>query len=66
MVGKKEAPDQKTKKKQAVNKGEGYVCAVCGLSVIVDDACGCVETHEIFCCEQPMKQRKSRAKVAKK
>ena len=65
MVGKKEAPVKKTARKKAV-KGECYVCDVCGLSVVVDEVCGCVETHEIFCCDQPMKQRKSRAKVAKK
>ncbi|MDP2919239.1 MAG: hypothetical protein Q8O43_03355 [Dehalococcoidia bacterium] len=45
-------------------KGEGYVCEVCGLSVVIDEECGCVGACEIICCEQPMKPRKA-AKKAK-
>ncbi len=45
----------------AVQKGDAYECAVCGLAVVVDEACGC-EDFDIICCEQPMKQRKSRSR----
>jgi hypothetical protein len=46
-------------------KGDNYICGVCGLSVIVDDVCGCGEVHEIICCEEPMKKKATRAKAAK-
>ncbi|MDO8568434.1 MAG: hypothetical protein Q7R57_06940 [Dehalococcoidales bacterium] len=59
---------EKMVEKKATNKvqakGQTYGCEVCGLEVVVDEACGCVETHEILCCGAPMKekpQRKSRA-----
>ncbi len=45
----------------AVKKGDAYECEVCGLAVVVDEACGC-EDFDIICCEQPMKQRKSRSR----
>ena len=45
----------------AVKKGDAYECQVCGLAVVVDEACGC-EDFDIICCEQPMKQRKSRSR----
>jgi hypothetical protein len=41
-------------------KGGGYVCGVCGLSVTVDEACGCAEAHPIICCMKPMKKKRSR------
>lgn len=40
-----------------VRKGEGYVCTVCGLSVTVDEACGCVDTCDIICCGQQMEPK---------
>ncbi len=43
-------------------KGDTYACEVCGLSVIVDDACGCAET-EIICCSEPMKEKKVKARA---
>jgi len=47
---------------KAMAKGDSYVCEVCGLAVIVDEACGCGEMCEVTCCEQPMKKvRKARA-----
>ncbi len=46
-------------------KGDSYVCEVCGLAVIVDEACGCGEMCEVTCCEQPMKKVR-KARVAKK
>jgi hypothetical protein len=34
-------------------KGEVLSCEVCGLSVIVDEECGC-PTIGVICCEEPM------------
>ena len=65
MVAGKTAPVKKIANKKAV-KGESYVCEVCGLAVIVDEVCGCVETHEIVCCSKPMKKRTAKVKAAKK
>ena len=57
-VTKKTATKKATAKKQKkVAKGDSYVCGVCGLSVIVDEACGCVETCDIICCGKPMKAK---------
>ncbi len=36
-----------------VKTGDVLNCEVCGLTVIVNEECGCEET-EIFCCEEPM------------
>jgi hypothetical protein len=58
-IAKKSQPTRKT------SKGDNYVCEVCGLSVIVDDVCGCEEVHEIICCEKPMRKRTTSAKGAK-
>jgi hypothetical protein len=44
--------------KKGVKKGEAYRCTVCGLSVVVDEVCGCVDTCDIICCEKPMKPKK--------
>ena len=57
------AEKKATKKKVA--KGDSYVCEVCGLSVVVDEVCGCVDACDIVCCEKPMKERKVKAKAAK-
>jgi len=36
-----------------VKTGDTLNCEVCGLTVIVDEECGCAVT-EIICCEEPM------------
>ncbi|MGE5252736.1 MAG: hypothetical protein ACM3N7_02145 [Planctomycetaceae bacterium] len=41
-------------------KGEMYTCGVCGLSVTVDEVCGCAEAHPIICCMKPMKKKRAR------
>jgi rubrerythrin len=51
---------KRTAAKSKVKKGAGYVCGVCGLSVTVDEACGCAEAHPIICCMKPMKKKRSR------
>ena len=44
--------------KKAVKKGDAYKCSVCGLAVTVNEACGCIETCDIVCCDKPMKAKK--------
>ena len=44
--------------KKVVTKGDVYKCGVCGLAVIVDEVCGCVDTCDIICCEKQMKPKK--------
>jgi hypothetical protein len=41
-------------------KGDVLSCKVCGLVVVVDEACGCA-TSEILCCEKPMAKGKAAA-----
>ncbi len=55
---KKAAPKKKAAAK--VKKGQGYECHVCGLRVVVDNVCGCVEEHVLICCEKPMKKKRAR------
>ena len=45
--------------KKGVKKGEAYKCTVCGISVVVDEVCGCVDTCDIICCEKPMKKKRA-------
>lgn len=47
------------KKKVTVKakKGQAYECHVCGLRVVVDEVCGCVEEHALICCMKPMKKK---------
>jgi len=51
-------PATKTKPTQ---KGDTLECEVCGLSVVVDEVCGCAEAHEIICCDVPMTATKRAA-----
>jgi hypothetical protein len=39
-----------------VKPGDVLSCEVCGLSVIVDDECGCA-IAELICCEEPMENK---------
>jgi hypothetical protein len=48
-----------------VAKGDTYTCEVCGLSVIVDEACNCVGVCDIICCGKPMKEKKVKVKAAR-
>ena len=48
---------------KAAAKGDKLECEVCGLTVVVDESCGCVEAHELICCEQPMARRAARARA---
>jgi len=52
MVGKA------LKRTSRPKKGSRYSCGVCGLSVTVDNICGCVDTCDIICCNEEMKPKK--------
>jgi hypothetical protein len=58
---KKAAAPAKRATASKVAKGDGYECRLCGYVVVVDEACGCVETHEFVCCGKPMKVTKAKA-----
>ena len=45
-------------------KGDYLSCAVCGLVVTVDEACGCASA-DVICCGKPMAAGKVAAKKAK-
>jgi hypothetical protein len=66
MAEKKAAPGKKAPAKKKISKGDSYVCEVCGLAISIDEACGCIDVCDIICCSKPMKQRKAKAKAAKK
>ena len=51
----KAAPELPPSGRKSV-KGDRFVCEVCGLAVIVDEACGC-GTCQIMCCGEPMKPK---------
>ena len=56
----KKAPAKKAVARRKNKAGDTYTCGVCGLAVTVDETCGCVETHDIICCEKPMKKKRAR------
>lgn len=43
---------------KGVRKGNRFGCGVCGMVVSVDETCGCVDTCDIICCDEPMKAKK--------
>jgi hypothetical protein len=49
---------RKTASRAKVKVGDQYKCSVCGLVVSVDEACGCVDTCDIICCEKQMKKKR--------
>ncbi len=57
---KKKAPAKKAAARRIPKAGETYSCGVCGLAVTVDEACGCVEAHDLICCSKPMKKKRAR------
>lgn len=44
--------------KKAIKKGDRFGCRVCGMVVSVDETCGCVDTCDIICCDEPMKAKR--------
>lgn len=57
---KKVAPKKKAAAR--AKKGQAYECQVCGLRVVVDEICGCVEEHALICCRKPMKKKRAKKK----
>ena len=57
---KKKAPAKKAVARRNPKAGDAYSCSVCGLSVTVDEACGCAEAYELICCSKPMKKKRAR------
>ena len=55
----KKAPAKKAVAKGKSKVGQGYACGVCGLAVTVDEDCGCVESHDIICCDATMKKKRA-------
>ncbi len=49
--------------KKKVSKGDSYVCGVCGLAVVVDESCGCVDMCDVICCGKSMKPKAAKAKA---
>ena len=66
VPAKKAAAPAKKAAAAKTNKGDYLVCDVCGFAVVVDEICGCVETHEILCCSEPMKKKAPKAKAKPK
>ncbi len=62
MAVKKTAKKTPAKKKVAakIKKGQAYECHVCGLRVVVNNVCGCVEEHALICCKKPMKKKRAK------
>ena len=56
------ASKEKTLAKKGSKKGDAYSCGVCGLVVVVDEACGCVDTCDLICCDTAMKPGKKSKK----
>ena len=48
-TGKKSVRKQQKKK---------LYCEVCGLVVSIDNECGCVDTCDLICCGQQLKEKK--------
>jgi hypothetical protein len=57
VVKKKAKPVVKKKTKPVAKKAERYACAVCGLVVGVDQACGVAHVHKLICCGKVMKKK---------
>jgi len=45
--------NEEEKSMAKVRSGDVLSCEICGLTVIVDEECGCA-TIDIICCEEPM------------
>ena len=55
----KKAPAKKAAVKAKSKVGQGYTCTVCGLAVTVDEDCGCAVSHDLICCDTPMKRKRA-------
>jgi hypothetical protein len=50
----------------SLKEGDYLTCEVCGLVVVVDEACDCIVSEIICCEEEPMVKIKAPAKAKKK
>jgi hypothetical protein len=57
LLKKTVKPAAKKKAKPVAKKAERYACAVCGLVLAVDQACGYTHVHEFVCCDKIMKKK---------
>ena len=62
MAIKKSSGGKKTAKKATAKSrgGQSYGFSACGLAVTVVEDYGCVESHDIICCDTPMKKKPTR------
>ncbi len=49
---------KKTAKKKKLTKKQKLVCRECGLILIVDEVCGCVDYCDVICCDVEMNPKK--------
>ena len=45
-------------KKAGVKKGSKFVCSECGVVLVVDEVCGCLEVCDLICCGKQLKLKK--------
>jgi hypothetical protein len=65
MVEKRTTRAKRAPVRKQIAKGASYVCGGCGLAVVVDEVCGCVDVCDIICCGKPMKLKVAKPKTAK-
>jgi hypothetical protein len=59
------AAKSRSKSASKINKGDGYLCELCGLQVYVDESGDILETTGLYCCDQAMK-KSGTARASKK
>ena len=62
----KKAVAKKAVARKKTARGDTYVCGVCGLAVVIDETCGCIDFCDIICCEKQMKPKVAKAKTKAK
>lgn len=55
IKAKNPAKKASPKKQKELKTGSNYKCYTCGLTVTVDNICGCVDFCDIICCGGQMK-----------
>ena len=63
QIKKSPSKNEKVISKKAA-KGDTYMRGECGLTVIIDEPCGCEDECDIICCGEPM-EMKRKTKTAK-
>jgi hypothetical protein len=54
------------KKTRRINRGDKYICGVCGLVVRVSKTCGCIDMCDLLCCGEQMTKKKKIEKINRK